>query len=73
MDEPISSSSRERFLRNSFPTASTTQVALTLISFLLSFLPYRATFTCHYPGVSHAEWPKANHEYAPPQIGEAIY
>ena len=24
-------------------------------------------------GLSHAEWPKANDEYAPPQIEEAIY
>jgi hypothetical protein len=23
--------------------------------------------------MSHAEWPKNNDEYAPPQIGEAIY
>jgi hypothetical protein len=28
--------------------------------------------TCHHQGVSHAEWPKNNDEYAPPQIGEAI-
>src|SRR5207249_3195742 len=28
----------------------------------------RGVFTCHYQGVSHAEWPKAVHEHAPTQI-----
>jgi hypothetical protein len=23
-------------------------------------------FTCHYEGVSHAQWPKYKHQYAPP-------
>jgi len=32
----------------------------------------RLTPTCHYQGVSHAEWPKNNDEYAPPQIGAAF-
>jgi hypothetical protein len=35
-------------------------------------LSHAAYFTCHYQGVSHAEWPKNNDEYAPPQLGEAI-
>jgi len=39
---------------------------------LIAVLPHGANFTCHYQGVSHAEWPKNNDEYAPPQIGEAI-
>ena len=31
-----------------------------------------AVFTCHYQGVSHAEWSKDKHEYAPTQIGSVI-
>jgi hypothetical protein len=30
-------------------------------------------FTCHYQGVSHAEWPKNNDEYAPPKVGDANF
>jgi hypothetical protein len=30
-------------------------------------------FTCHYQGVSHAEWPKNNDEHASPQIGETVF
>jgi hypothetical protein len=29
-------------------------------------------FTCHDQGVSHAEWPKDNHENAPTQTGIVI-
>jgi hypothetical protein len=33
---------------------------------------YGAYFTRHYQGVSHAEWPKNIHHYAPTQIGGVI-
>jgi len=32
----------------------------------------RSVCTCHYQGVSHAEWPKDQHEYAPTQTDSAI-
>ena len=28
--------------------------------------------TCHYEGVSHAEWPKDKHESAPKETGNVI-
>jgi hypothetical protein len=37
---------------------------------LIPVLRHGANFTCHYQGVSHAQWLKNNDEYAPPQIGE---
>jgi hypothetical protein len=40
---------------------------------LIPVLRHGANFTCHYQGVSHAQWPKNNDEYAPPQIGDAFY
>src|SRR5205807_410378 len=35
-------------------------------------VPHGAYFTCHYEGVSHAEWPKDCHEWAPTQTGGVI-
>ena len=35
-------------------------------------VPHGAYFTCHYRGVSHAEWPKDNDEYAPIQTSGVI-
>src|SRR6266540_1017969 len=39
---------------------------------LVLHVPHAAYFTCHYQGVSHAEWPKDNEEYAPTQTGGAV-
>ena len=33
----------------------------------------RSVCTCQYQGVSHAEWPKDQHEYAPTQTDSTIY
>jgi hypothetical protein len=32
----------------------------------------RSIFTCHHQGVSHAEWPKDEHEYTPAETDSVI-
>jgi hypothetical protein len=74
--ELISLRNRERFVRDRFPAANpagrTQASAAQVTPAPILVLPHGVNLTCHYQGVSHAEWPKNNDEYAPPQIGEAI-
>jgi hypothetical protein len=69
--EIVSAFSEEEFSHCEYCSSDTSK-AVQVRPALIAVLPHGANFTCYYQGVSHAEWPKNNDEYAPTQFGEAI-
>jgi hypothetical protein len=80
--EPISSRNREHFLRGPYSPLRIRRMRcwplgrkqgqaahMQPVLILVLRVQHGTYFTCHYQGVSHAEWPKNSHHYAPTQIG----